>query len=108
MAKLHHELGFIKFIITSEVIVKVSLTEPTLAQTVITKAGLKSVKVINKGLHHFVLDQLSAWSLYSGRVSLPKTRKLVKRFSQTERFSSAWFHRLSKAIFISEWAFANH
>ena len=38
MTKLHHKLCFIKFIITSEVIIKVPLAEAALAETVLAEA----------------------------------------------------------------------
>ena len=73
MTKLHHKLGFIKFIITSEVIIivpmakatlaKTTLAVPTLAKTAPTKAWLNSIKVVYQGLRHLVLHQLPPWSL---------------------------------------------
>lgn len=81
MTKLHHKLGFIKFIITSEVIIIVplaeatlaetTLAEPTLAKTVPTKAWLKSIKVVYQGLHHLVLHQLPPWGLNCCWVPFP-------------------------------------
>lgn len=81
MTKLHHKLGFIKFIITSEVIIIVplakatlaetTLAEPTLTKTVPTKARLKSIKVVYQGLHHLVLHQLPPWSLNCRWVPFP-------------------------------------
>ena len=73
MTKLHHKLGFMKFIITSEAIIIVplakttlaetTLAEPTLAKTAPTKDWLKTIKVDYQGLHHLVLHQLPPWSL---------------------------------------------
>ena len=73
MTKLHHKLGFMKFIITSEAIIIVplakttlaetTLAEPTLAKTAPTKDWLKTIKVDYQGLHHLVLRQLPPWSL---------------------------------------------
>ena len=84
MTKLHHKLGFIKFIITSEVIIIVplakatlaetTLAEPTLTKTVPTKARLKSIKVVYQGLHHLVFHQLPPWSLNCRWVPFPETR----------------------------------
>lgn len=81
MTKLHHKLGFIKFIITSEVIIIVplakatlaetTLAEPTLTKTVPTKARLKSIKVVYQGLHHLVFHQLPPWSLNCRWVPFP-------------------------------------
>jgi len=79
MTKLHHKLGFINFIITSEVIIKVPLAEailaePLLAKTVpcvLAEARLQPVKVVHQGLHHLVLHQLSSRRLDCCRVPFP-------------------------------------
>ena len=88
MTKLHHNLGFIQFISTSEVIIIVPLAktqlakttqaELTLAKTAPTKAWLKSIKEVYQGLNQHVLNQLPSWSLHRCWVPFPERRiKLV-------------------------------
>jgi len=79
MTKLHHKLGIINFIITSEVIIKVPLAEAILAEPLLTKtvpcvlaeARLQPVQVVHQGLHHLVLHQLSSRRLDCCRVPFP-------------------------------------
>jgi len=82
MTKLHHKLCFIKFIITSEVIVKVPLPKAALAKAALAEvvpaepaalaeAGLQPVQVVDQGLHHLILHQLPARGLHCSRMSLP-------------------------------------
>ena len=88
MTKLHHELGFMNFIITSEAIIIVPLAKTTLAETTLaettlaktapTKDWLKSIKVVYQGLHQLVLNQLPSWSLHCCWVPFSERRiKLV-------------------------------
>jgi len=63
VTELHHKLGFIKFLITSEVIIKVPLAKTALTKTVPTETGFQPFKVVYQGLHHLVLYQLPPWSL---------------------------------------------
>jgi len=74
MTKLHHKLGFINFIITSEVIIKVPLAEPLLAEAVppvLAEARLQPVQVVHQGLHHLILHQLSSRRLDCCGVPFP-------------------------------------
>jgi len=81
MTKLHHKLCFIKFIITSEVIVKVPLAKAALAKAALaeavptepalTEARLQPVQVVDQWLHHLILHQLAARGLDCGRMPLP-------------------------------------
>ena len=104
MTKLHHKLGFINFIITSEVIIKVPLAEailaePLLAKTVpcvLAEARLQPVQIVHQGLHHLVLHQLSSRRLDCCRVPFPNKKKWFKDFIENNKVGTSFAPKSDK------------
>ena len=106
MTKLHHKLGFINFIITSEVIIKVPLAEPLLAEAVppvLAEARLQPVQVVHQGLHHLILHQLSSGRLDCCGVPFPNKIKWFKDFIENNKVGSCFVPKSDKIPVLTCW-----
>jgi len=77
MAELQNKLGFVKFIITSKVVIMISAPSSSPATLIEAGAGsfveawFKSLIVPDEGLHHLILHHMSSRGLHRGRVPFP-------------------------------------